>query len=120
MPRARASWSGWDERSSPAMTDLLAAVIRIFAEEGFSVIAAHEVMREVLAPAGLLTQVGPDAQAMADIDRGVRVARLLGSVDVGQGFCPVCSMSRPPLTPPTAAAAASGSTRLRLCFRSCQ
>ena len=42
-------------------------------------------MREVLAPTGLLTRLGPDAQAMADIDRGVRVARLLGSADVGQG-----------------------------------
>ena len=64
---------------------LLAAVIRIFAEEGFSVIGAHEVMRDALAPAGLLTRMGPDAQAMGDIDRGVRVARLLGSADVGQG-----------------------------------
>ncbi len=64
---------------------LLAAVIRIFAEEGFSVVAAHEVMREALAPEGLLTRMEPDAQAMADINRGTRVARLLGSADVGQG-----------------------------------
>ena len=64
---------------------LLAAVIRIFSEEGFSVIGAHEVMRDALAPAGLLTRVGPDAQAMGDIDRGVCVTRLLGSADVGQG-----------------------------------
>ena len=64
---------------------LLAAVIRIFAEEGFVVIGAHEVMREALAPAGVLTKATPDAQAMADINRGIRVARVLGAADVGQG-----------------------------------
>jgi UDP-2,3-diacylglucosamine hydrolase len=64
---------------------LLAAVIKVFAEEGFSVIGAHEVMREVLAPAGVLTRTQPDAQAMADIQRGWEVARALGAADVGQG-----------------------------------
>jgi DUF1009 family protein len=64
---------------------LLAAVIRVFGEEGFRVIGAHEVMREVLAPAGVLTRATPDALAMADIRRGVEVARLLGTADVGQG-----------------------------------
>jgi DUF1009 family protein len=64
---------------------LLAAVIRVLTEEGFRVMGAHEIMREVVAPAGVLTQAHPDAQAMADINRGVQVARLLGSADVGQG-----------------------------------
>jgi DUF1009 family protein len=39
----------------------------------------------VVAPKGVLTRAAPDALAMTDIDRGVRVARLLGSADVGQG-----------------------------------
>ena len=64
---------------------LLAAVMRVLTEEGFRVIGAHEVMREAVAPAGVLTKVRPDAQAMADIGRGVAVVRLLGSADVGQG-----------------------------------
>nr|WP_294503375.1 UDP-2,3-diacylglucosamine diphosphatase LpxI [uncultured Rhodopila sp.] len=64
---------------------LLAAVIKVFAEEGFTVIGAHEVMGEVLAPGGVLTRATPDAQAMADIRRGVEVARVLGAADVGQG-----------------------------------
>jgi UDP-2,3-diacylglucosamine hydrolase len=63
---------------------LLAAVIRVLTEEGFRVIGAHEIIQEVVAPAGVLTRTQPDAQAMADINRGVRVARLLGSADVGQ------------------------------------
>ncbi len=64
---------------------LLAAVIRVLTEEGFRVIGAQEIIREGLAPAGVLTRVQPDAQAMTDINRGVQVARLLGSADVGQG-----------------------------------
>ncbi|WP_428486141.1 LpxI family protein [Rhodopila sp.] len=64
---------------------LLAAVIKVLAEEGFRVIGAQEVMREATAPRGVLTQAGPDAQAMADIARAVEVVRLLGAADVGQG-----------------------------------
>jgi DUF1009 family protein len=64
---------------------LLAAVMRVLTEEGFRVIGAHEIMREAVAPSGVLTRIAPDARAMADIHRGVQVARLLGSADVGQG-----------------------------------
>lgn len=73
----RAAFSGDD--------GLLAAVIRIFGEEGFRVVGAHEVLRRVLAPAGLLSRMEPDAVAMADIRRGLAVVRALGAVDVGQG-----------------------------------
>lgn len=64
---------------------LLRAVVRVLGEMGFTVLGAHEVLREALAPLGLLTQAAPDAQAMADIARGVAVARRLGEADVGQG-----------------------------------
>jgi DUF1009 family protein len=64
---------------------LLAAVVRVLAEEGFHIIGAHEIITESLGPAGLLTRAAPDAQAQADIDRGVAVARVIGAVDVGQG-----------------------------------
>jgi DUF1009 family protein len=64
---------------------LLAAVVRVLAEEGFTIVGAHEIITESLGPRGLLTRIGPDAQAQADIDRGVIVARLIGAVDVGQG-----------------------------------
>src|ERR1700712_2329859 len=72
----RAAFSGDD--------GLLAAVIRVLTEEGFRVIGAHEIMREAVAPSGVLTNATPDAQAMTDINRGIQVARLLGSADVGQ------------------------------------
>ncbi len=64
---------------------LLAAVIKVLGEEGFRVIGAQEILQEALAPPGVLGAVAPDAQAMADIDRAVAVARALGAVDVGQG-----------------------------------
>jgi UDP-2,3-diacylglucosamine hydrolase len=64
---------------------LLAAVIRVLGEEGFRIIGAQDVLREALAPAGLLTQTAPDALAAADIQRGIAVTRALGAVDVGQG-----------------------------------
>jgi DUF1009 family protein len=73
----RAAFSGDD--------GLLAAVVRVLAEEGFTVLGAHEILTEALGPAGLLTKAAPDAQALADIDRAVTVTRALGAVDVGQG-----------------------------------
>lgn len=64
---------------------LLAAVVKILAEEGFTVLGAHDILSEALGPKGLLSRVAPDAQAMADIVRAIAVARALGAVDVGQG-----------------------------------
>jgi UDP-2,3-diacylglucosamine hydrolase len=64
---------------------LLAAVVRVLSEEGFGVIGAHEILTEALGPQGLLTRTAPDAQAMADIARGIAVVRALGAADVGQG-----------------------------------
>ena len=64
---------------------LLAAVVRVLAEEGFNIVGAHEILTESLGPKGLLTQAAPDAQAKVDITRGIAVARALGAVDVGQG-----------------------------------
>ena len=64
---------------------LLAAIVRVLAEEGFRVLGAHEVLTEAVAPRGQLGRHAPDAQAMADIARGVAVAAALGAVDVGQG-----------------------------------
>ncbi len=64
---------------------LLAAIVKVLGEEGFRVVGAQDVLSEALAPAGQLSRAGPDAMAMADIRRGIAVARALGSVDVGQG-----------------------------------
>ena len=64
---------------------LLAAIVWVLDDEGFRVLGAQDVLREAQAPAGLLTAAAPDTQALADISRGVAVARALGAADVGQG-----------------------------------
>lgn len=73
----RAAWQGDD--------GLLAAVVRVLAEEGFNVIGAHEIITEAVITSGALGAVMPDAQALADIARGVQVIRALGMLDIGQG-----------------------------------
>jgi len=64
---------------------LLAAVLKLFAEEGFHIVGVQEILNEALGPRGLLSHIAPDALAMADIGRGIAVARALGAIDVGQG-----------------------------------
>jgi len=64
---------------------LLAAVVKVFAEEGFRVLGAQEILAEAVGPAGLLSRAAPDALAMADIRRSVAVLGAMGAVDVGQG-----------------------------------
>lgn len=63
---------------------LLSAVVHFLESEGFSVLGADHVMANLLAPLGVLGSVSPDAQAQADIKQGLKVARALGAVDVGQ------------------------------------
>ncbi len=63
----------------------LAAIVRVLGEEGFQVVGAHEILTDAVGPTGLLTRAHPDAEATADIARGMDVVRALGSVDVGQG-----------------------------------
>ena len=64
---------------------MLAAVVRVLGEEGFTILGAHEVMETMLGASGVVSRLKPDAAAWGDIHRGIEVARALGSVDVGQG-----------------------------------
>ncbi len=64
---------------------LLAAIVRVFGEQGFTVLGAHDFIADALGPKGQMGQFAPDAQAIADIERGIDVVRALGAVDVGQG-----------------------------------
>jgi len=63
---------------------LLAAIVRVLAEEGFRVLGAHEILTEAVSPPGLLGRIAPDADARADIARGVTVIHAMGVADVGQ------------------------------------
>ena len=63
---------------------LLAAVVRVLAEEGFRIVGAHEVLTSALGPSGQAGRIAPDLRALADIERGIQVVRALGAADVGQ------------------------------------
>ncbi|MGC2854295.1 LpxI family protein [Novispirillum sp. DQ9] len=65
---------------------LLRAVVQELEGEGFGVVGADDILgEEILAPEGVLGAHRPDDQALADVAHGVRVARGLGALDVGQG-----------------------------------
>jgi DUF1009 family protein len=63
---------------------LLSAVLRLVREEGFRPVGAQEVLEGLLVPEGLMTRRAPAGDDLADIARGVQVARALGVADVGQ------------------------------------
>jgi DUF1009 family protein len=63
---------------------LMAAVLRVLEDDGFRILGAHDVVTDVLGPPGLLTVVAPDAAAMADVQRGVEVLKIIGAADIGQ------------------------------------
>jgi UDP-2,3-diacylglucosamine hydrolase len=63
---------------------LLSAIVGEFEREGFRVIGADRLLAAGLAPEGILGRLRPDAQALADIAHGQRIARTLGTLDIGQ------------------------------------
>lgn len=63
---------------------LLRAVVATLEEEGFRIQGVQDLVSDLLAPAGVLGRHVPDAAARLDIEQGVRVAKALGHLDVGQ------------------------------------
>jgi DUF1009 family protein len=63
---------------------LLRAVIGELEQEGFRVVGVDSILDDLLASAGVWGTVRPDAQAEADIARGLEVLRSLGALDIGQ------------------------------------
>jgi DUF1009 family protein len=63
---------------------LLSAVVSELEQEGFRVLGADQLLDRALVPEGPLGEIRPDVQSATDIERGLRVARALGALDVGQ------------------------------------
>lgn len=63
----------------------LRRVIRMFEDDGFEVLAAHELREDLLARDGVLTRAAPTKQDAQDAARAARIVAALGAVDVGQG-----------------------------------
>ncbi|GBQ26665.1 LpxI family protein [Gluconacetobacter sacchari] len=64
---------------------LLAAIVRVLAEEGFVVHGAHEFLSGSVGRSGVLGRIQPDAGALADIRHGQDVVEAIGRLDIGQG-----------------------------------
>lgn len=64
--------------------ELLSGIVQFLEEEGFSVVGAEEVVRDLLAPEGMIGSIYPDKRAQLDIEFGARIARGIGALDIGQ------------------------------------
>jgi hypothetical protein len=63
---------------------LLSAVVKELEQEGFRVVGADQLLGRALVPEGPLGRIRPDELSQADIKHGLRVARALGVLDIGQ------------------------------------
>ena len=63
---------------------LLRYLLGQFEAEGFVVVGAHEITREMVLPAGPAGSLMPDPTAQADMVRAFEVAGALGALDIGQ------------------------------------
>jgi DUF1009 family protein len=63
---------------------LLRAVVAEFEAEGFRVVGADEVLGGLLMAKGILGRHAPDQAAWADIRHGIKIARAIGALDIGQ------------------------------------
>lgn len=64
--------------------ELLSSIVEFLEEEGFRVCGADDVMRDLLAPEGMIGSIYPDKRAQSDIEIGARQARAIGALDIGQ------------------------------------
>ncbi len=63
----------------------LKVVIQALEAEGFRIVGVEDVVKDLVAPLGLYGECTPDEQAWADIRHGVKIARAIGTLDIGQG-----------------------------------
>jgi DUF1009 family protein len=63
---------------------LLSGIGKIFEENGFRLLGAHQVAPEILVPEGTLGRHVPNERDRADIARGLAVIRVIGPFDIGQ------------------------------------
>ena len=63
---------------------VLTGAVRLFESRGFRVLGAHEVARELVAPAGWLTRMQGTNLDLKDGDIALAAARAIGVLDIGQ------------------------------------
>jgi UDP-2,3-diacylglucosamine hydrolase len=77
LPRIMRMFKGGDDH-------LLSGVARIFEEQDFRLLGAHDVAPALLIPEGTVGQHRPIARDLADAARGLALIRAVGPFDVGQ------------------------------------
>ncbi|MEJ5172673.1 MAG: UDP-2,3-diacylglucosamine diphosphatase LpxI [Hydrogenothermaceae bacterium] len=63
---------------------ILYGIIEELEEEGFNFIDPTPYLRNLLVPEGVLTQIEPDDNLMEDIKFGMRIAKEIADLDIGQ------------------------------------
>jgi DUF1009 family protein len=63
---------------------LIGGVARVLKDEGIELADSTLLLKDLLAPDGVLTRRQPSAEEMRDIEYGRRIARALAELDVGQ------------------------------------
>lgn len=71
-------------RSALGDDGLLSAVVKEFEEAGFRVVGPDDILGSMVAETKTYGRNAPDVLAESDIETGVRVARALGALDIGQ------------------------------------
>ena len=64
--------------------DLLKCVLKEMEAEGFQVVGVHEVLPSLLAKEKIYTKKKPSKEDWISIEKGMKVAKSLGALDVGQ------------------------------------
>lgn len=64
---------------------LLRSVIGAIEKQGMRVVGAHEIVPDLLAPAGILTETKPTIADQRDIAAAAEAALAIGKLDIGQG-----------------------------------
>jgi UDP-2,3-diacylglucosamine hydrolase len=76
-PRLLAGMRDGDDRT-------LRLVAEIFEQEGLHLVAAHEILSDLLVPAGVLTSAAPGAADREDAARAAGIVAAMGAADIGQ------------------------------------
>jgi DUF1009 family protein len=66
--------------------ELLSTIVKFFESSGFAVIGADQILGDLLMPSGILGKIKPTKSAQKDIDSGIKIARSIGELDIGQSI----------------------------------
>lgn len=80
-----AKWLAQSAKAIFGDDSLLSMIVKNLEKEGFQILSPESLLGEtILAPRGVLGRVRPTEEDLIDIDYGFKVAKTLGSLDIGQ------------------------------------